>query len=335
LDVTKPLGPSEPPFALAWHTGYGGRAQPPVWQDSVAAPAHLFNPSTELSDHLLVSASGFGVGPLQRPSVSARRARDGSVAWSKPLSPKIGCTHEYEVVSDVAVARAGEHEEQTVAGYFGDTAGQLWGITPGGGLGVLADFTCDHPLHFSPTVVQHVGAPGTASADRDFYLVQVTNSYRRRAFASGPASQMVFLKQTIDMNKQGHVMGVHPDTQWGQGGRISLVVGGRELCAQTHKAGDEAICDLPLPGTARPLGKPLAWPHARGFRVATVWGVPSPSVCEPGRHYLTVHQVEANRVAQVLGALLKSHAPAPSPVVMEDRLFVFDGSGQFEAVTLD
>jgi hypothetical protein len=338
LDITDPLGSKDPPFAVVWHTGYGaaGRAQVPAWRDSVAAPALLFNPTPELDDYQLVSASGFGVGPLQRPSVTSLLARHGGVAWSKPLSPNIACVQEYAVVTDVVTAHAGEHHEQTVAGYFGDTAGQLWRITPADGLSVLADFTCAHPLHFSPTVVQHVGAAGTPAADRDIYLVQVTNSHREPATASWPASQVVFLKQVIDRSKQGQVTGSHADERWGQSGRIALVVGGPGLCAQTHRdPNGQVVCDRALPGNVRPMGKPLAIPTPRGFRVATLWGEPVSSACQPGRTYLTLHQMESDKVTQLLGAPLKISTPAPSPVVREGHLLVFGGHGEFEAIALD
>jgi hypothetical protein len=299
----------------------------------VDAPAPLFNLTPELDDYRLVLAAGFGVSAQQRPSVTALLARDGRVAWSKALSPNISCVQEYAVVTDVAVARAGEHDEQTVAGYFGDTAGQLWRITPAGGLVVMADFTCDHPLHFSPTVVQHVGAPGTANADRDITLVQVTNSPLDPATARWPASQMIFLKQVMDKDKQGRVTGAHPETQWGQGGRIALTVGSSGMCGQSHRTRDgQVVCDRPLPHNARPTGKPVAFPSARGFRVATLWTVPASGSCEAGQTYLTVHQVEADTITQPLGILLKSRTPAPSPVVMGGRLFVFDGHAAFEVV---
>jgi hypothetical protein len=270
----------------------------------------LFNPTAELDDFQLVSAAGFGVSAQQRPSVSALRVRDGSVAWSKPLSPNVACVQEYAVMTDVAIAYAGQHDYLTVAGYFGDTAGQLWRITPGGSLSVLAEVTCDHPLHFSPTVVQHVGAPGSPGADRDIFLVQVTNSHRDPATARWPASHMVFLKQVIDRDRLGHVTGSHADNRWGQGGRIALTMQGR------------------------PMEKPVAFPFGHGFRVATLWQAPAGNVCEPARTTLTVHQVEADKVTQVIGIPIKSRNPAPWPVVMDGRLLVFDASGVFEEIAL-
>lgn len=313
LDVTDPWSGPEPSFAVAWHTGYGvaRRAPSPVWKDSVAAPALFFSPSHELDDYQLVSASGFGISGQQRPSVSALWARDGSVAWSKPLAPHIACVQEYAVVTDVAIAHGGARDELTVAGYFGDTAGQLWRLTPAGGLDVLADLSCDHPLHFSPTVVQHVAPDETPGAERDLYLIQVTNSHRDPATARWPASQIVFLKQVIDRDRYGRASGTRADLRWGKSGRITL------------------------PMSGRPLGKPVAYPFARGFRVATLWQASASSACEGGRVTLTLHQVEADKVTQVLRVPIKSRNPAPSPLMMGGRLLVFDASGTFEEIAVD
>ncbi len=147
---------------------------------------------------------------------------------------------------------------------------------------------------------------------------------------------MIILKQVIDSDRQGHVIGSHPDAQWGQGGRIALTVGGREMCAQTRRSPDgEVVCDRALLGHARPTGKPLAFPTIRGFMVATLWGEAAFSTCQAGRTYLTVHQIEGDKVTQILGAPLKVSTPAPSPLFREGRLFVFGGSGEVEEIAVE
>jgi hypothetical protein len=346
LDITNPFGANalhDPPFTVQWHTGYGTSANTysNVLGETISLPAFLFNKTTSLDDYRLIFSSGYAINDgstTQGHTLVTASAISGAVIATSSVSPDAPCAQEYTALTNVATARdlARGQNETLVAAYFGDTAGQLWRYTLAGGLSSAHNFTCSHPLHFAPTVVQLDRDSVVASRAREIYLVQVTNSNLDLDTTRLPASQMIFAREIAHAGSNGTISRVVKDTTWGTSGQIVLTTGADKLCGKTHVEGDgTVICDTPLPITARPTSTPLGVLKAdgNGFHVVTMWHAPASDVCDPGRTFLTVHQVTSNTVTQRLGTLVRSTNPATSPVIIGGRVYVFDGNMTFEDVT--
>jgi hypothetical protein len=141
------------------------------------------------------------------------------VIATSSVSPSATCTQEYAALTDVATARdfAKGQNDKLVAAYFGDTAGQLWRYTLAGGLSLAYNFTCNQPLHFSPTVVQLDRDSVASSHAHEIYLVQVTNSNLDLDTVSLPASQMIFAKELAQADSNGNITGCRQGHHLGHG----------------------------------------------------------------------------------------------------------------------
>jgi hypothetical protein len=64
-----------------------------------------------------------------------------------------------------------------------------------------------------------------------------------------------------------------------------------------------------------------------------MWYSTPSDVCQLGKTYLTVHQMNNNAVTQRAGYLVTSTNPATSPVIISGRVFVFGGAGTFDNAT--
>jgi len=346
LDVTNPFatnGLNDPPITVQWHTGYGANASTyaNLLGNTISLPAFSLNKTASLNDYRLLFGSGYAVtdgSTTQGRSLVTASASNGSVISTNTVSSGATCAQEYTALTDVATARdfAKAQNDKLVAAYFGDTAGQLWRYTLTGGLTAAYNFTCDHPLHFSPTVVQLDRDSVASSHAHEIYLVQVTNSNLDLDTVALPPSKIIFAKELAHADNNGNITEVVKDTAWGTAGQIVLTTGTTQLCGVTHVAGDgTVVCDAPLPTTARPTSTPLGILKAdgNGFQVVTMWYAAPANVCNPGQTYLTIHQMTSDAVTQRLGYMVQTTNPATSPVVVGGRVFVFGGTGAADDVT--
>src|SRR5205814_3037674 len=118
-----------------------------------------------------------------------------------------------------------------LGGYFGDTWGNLWRYTPSDGeTHLVSALGCDHPLHFSPTVVQmDADDPNNANAGQ-IYLAQVTNSTLDRETETYPASRLVIFREIVSGSGNPTI-----DTTFGTNGQIVLSgASTRQLRSEEH-----------------------------------------------------------------------------------------------------
>jgi hypothetical protein len=198
--------------------------------------------------------------------------------------------------------------------------------------------TCNHPLHFSPTVVQLDRDATTTTHGHQIFPVQVTNSNLDLDTTNLPPSKMVFWKEDAQSDTGGNITGIVKDTSWGNGGQITLTVGiDNEICGvtQTDTHGN-VTCKTSLPLTARPTSTPLGLllADASGFQVMTMWYVPAVDGCTRGQTYLTIHQMSATGiVSQRLGADVAAE-PVTSPVILGGRIYLFGSGGAVDITSL-
>lgn len=345
LDITNPFGANglnDPPLNVQWHTGYGASASTyaNVLGNTISLPAYFFNKTTGLDDYRLIFSSGYAVtegNSAQGRTLLTASAIDGSPITTGSVAAAATCAQEYTALTDVATARdfARGQNDKLVAGYFGDTSGQLWRYTLAGGLTAAYNFTCNHPLHFAPTVVQLDRDNTSSSHAHEIYLVQVTNSNLDLETIGLPASQLIVAKEIATAEPEGAITEVATDADWGTNGKIVLTVGTNQICGRTHEEGGTVVCDEVVPANARPTSTPLGILKANGsgFQVVTMWYAPPSDVCQVGRTFLTIHQMANDQVTQRLGYQVTSTNPATSPVIIGGRVYVFGGTTTFDDVT--
>jgi hypothetical protein len=345
LDITNPFtstGLAEPPFTVQWHSNYGTskNAFDAALGETISLPAFFFNKTGSLDDYRIIHTSGYRVtggeaGDGQGRALLTTAARNGSIVTNHSLAPVASCSQEYTNLTDVATARdfAKEQDQKLVAAYFGDTAGREWRYILGGTPAPSMDFGCDHPLHFSPTVVQ-LDRDSTATAHpHEIYPVQVTNSNLDLDTTALPPSKMVFWMEKATTDTNGQITSVDRDTTWGNGGKIELRVGvNSEICgiANGFDTDGKIICDTPMPTNARPTATPIGLlkRDASGFQVFTMWYAPSPNGCSKGETYFTIHDVSGGVASQRAGAMVASE-PVTSPVVLRGQIMIFGAEGAY------
>ena len=338
-----PTGLNDPPVTVQWHTGYVGSSATynNVLGDTISLPAFFLNNTTSLNDYRLIYASGYGVtdgNTQQGRTLVTTAAASGALLSTYSTTTGSGCAQAYAALTDVATARdfAKGQNDRLIAGYFGDTAGQLWRYTLNGGLSLAYSFTCNQPLHFSPTVVQLDRDSIYSTHAHEIYLVQVTNSNLDLDTVSLPASKMIFAKEVAQYDTGGNLTGVAPDTTWGTSGQIVLTAGTNQICGVTHlDSSGNVVCDSAIPSSARPTSTPLGIlkSDGNGFQVVTMWYATPSNVCLQGQTFLTVHQMVNGVVTQRLGYAVTSTNPATSPVIIGGQIFVFGGAGTFDNAT--
>ena len=348
LDVSAPFGAgglAEPPVRVQWHTGYvaGAATYDTLLGQTISLPAYFFNKTTMMNDYRVAFVSGYPVAegsPTQGRAVLTASAATGAIATSDALTPGASCAQEYTALTDFAVARdfATGQNNKMVAGYFGDTSGQLHRYVLGSGVTRAQAFTCNHPLHFSPTVVQLDRDATTTSFAHAIFPVQVTNSNLDLDTVELPPSKMVFWKEIIQTDSNGNITGVVKDTNWGSGGQIALTVGvNSEICGVTQTDANGVVtCQTAMPINARPTATPLGLllRDASGFQVMTMWYVPAPDGCTRGQTYLTIHQMSGTgEFEQRVGAVVADE-PVTSPVIIGGHIYVFGSTGALDVTAL-
>jgi hypothetical protein len=337
LDVTNPLPASGPPFHLLWSSSASNRASSyaSALGLTVSVPAFTFIPGAGMNDHRLLLASGYPVdesSSTQGRSLVSASVQDGRLMTEQRITPSGGaCPQEYTLLTDVATARlhmrdasgTANGRKQLLAGYFGDTWGNLWRYSPAsGGTQLVSAFGCDHPLHFSPTVVQLDADDPTNGNAGQVYLVQVTNSTLDRETEGYPASRMVILKEVVNGAGTPSI-----DSSFGSNGQVVLTGSNpRQLCAVSNISGDS--CLTALPATARPLATPtgLIKPDGTGFVLLSNWYVPAGDGCGKGATYLQIHDVSGSTVS-LKQALRIADEPVVNPIIVNGLLMISASGG--------
>jgi hypothetical protein len=347
LDVSSPFGSNalaDPPATVQWHTNYGSQKETydSVLGQTISLPAFFMNKTASLNDYRVIFTSGYPVttgSTTQGRSLITASAADGTVKTNSTLAPVASCSQEYTNLTDVATARdfAKEQDNKLIAAYFGDTAGREWRYMLNGTPIADMDFGCNHPLHFSPTVVQLDRDSTTTSYAHEIYPVQVTNSNLDFDTTALPPSKMVFWKEKAATDVNGIITSVEKDTSWGNSGKIELTVGvDSEICGVTAMDADGVItCTTSMPLNARPTATPLGIlkSDASGFQVYTMWYAPAPDGCTKGKTYFTVHEMSAGAIEQRVGALVASE-PVTSPVVMRGQIWLFGAGGAYNITSV-
>jgi hypothetical protein len=261
------------------------------------------------------------------------QAYSGTILDTDLVTPPVDCGRPYALLTDVATSKNYFVNEagQLLAAYFGDTFGNLWRYVPnvGGGNTTLTNgdvaqvtqLSCNHPLHFSPTVVQ-LDRDDPANHPREIYLVQVTNSALDRTtdYPAFPPSKLVIRKDVASASGT-----VAADMTWGDpttpGAKV-FTAGGAGLC------GDLAggVCNSPLPPDARPASTPSAILKAdgTGFQIFALWYQPAPDGCSKGVTYFTLHEIQVSgSIVQKAGFKIASE-PVTSTILVGGRLFYID-----------
>jgi hypothetical protein len=285
-----------------------------------------------MNDYRVIFASGYPVDDASltqgRYLVSAS-SHDGTLITQTAISPGGSCTQDYTLLTDVGTARRQQKDasgvatgrKEFLAGYFGDTWGNLWQYTTSAGAERLFAFGCPQPLHFSPTVVQMDADDPTNAYAGQVYLVQVTNSSLDRATDAFAASKMVVIKETYTTGRP------LVDTDFGTAGKIELVAGNNsQMCGITDAAG--TTCITPLPANARPMATPtgILKGDGTGFVTVSNWYAASADGCGKGATYMLIHDFSGSSFT-LKQALKIADEPVVNPIIVNGNLMISSSSG--------
>ncbi len=334
LDVTDPFASATQPIGVLWSTDQHSQSSEYTSKLglTVSVPAYTFKRSDSLDDHRLLMTSAYPVdssSSTQGHSVLSIRASTGAIVASATIRPEGSCTQEFAFISDVATSRqqvpsdngALEGRKELIAGYLGDTWGNLWQYDKEGAVSQIGSFGCNHPLHNAPTVVQLDQDDPMNPHAGDIYLVQVTNSTLDRDTETLPSSRMMILRQRMVEGRPTL------DTTFGSNGVVTLTAGNStELCAVSDATGQ--TCLTPLSADARPLSSPMALPKAdgAGFTIMSNWYQPPNQGCGKGSTYFLMHEI-AGATVTLRQALKVADEPVVSPIVAAGKLMVTGSSG--------
>jgi hypothetical protein len=360
LDIAQPHGsggilsdPATPPVQLLWNTettlSLADRTQlDAALGKTISLPAFFFAKSATMDDQRLVFASGYtDLGSsAQGLTLVAASASTGAVKGSvnatgigggcakAPIDPT-----EPTMLSDVAVARrfsVGD-SERIAAAYVGDTWGNLFRWVPpsdgsgdvvagSGSMTAVESFTCSHPLHLPPTVVQ-LDRYDASKSPGGIFIAQLTNSaldpVTVAESAAWPASQLIIRK---DIAQAG---GVVADPSFAAGvGRIALSAAtAGQICADY--VASTSTCNAGLPAGSRPLSSAMGILKADfdGFVLAALWYHPDSGGCNKGQTYLTVHEVSAVGVVTQLHGEKIGDEPVNGVVFAAGKLYITRSDG--------
>jgi hypothetical protein len=285
-----------------------------------------------MSDQRVIMASGYPIDDVSttegRVLVSSS-VQDGTIRTEKCITPGgSACTQDYAILTDVATARKQMKDasgvavgnKQLIGSYFGDTWGNLWRYSPATDATQLVNgFGCNHPLHFSPTVVQmDADDPSNAYAGQIF-LVQVTNSSLDSVTEAYPASKMVVLKETFSGDN-----GPTLDTTFGTNGQVVFTAA--NMCAVT--SADGATCVTAMPANARPLATPtgIIKPDGTGFVLLSNWYSSPGNGCGKGATYFLLHDFSGSTVTLKQGMKIADE-PVVNPIIVNGNLMVSSSGG--------
>jgi hypothetical protein len=333
LDVTNPTAST--PFGLMWRSATVGQSATynADLGTTASVPAFTFLPSDAMNDFRVIFGSGYPItdgSTTQGRYLLAASVTDGTIKTSNAVTPGNSCTQDYTILTDIGTARKQAKDsngtavgrKEFLAGYFGDTWGNLWMYTPTAGPTLLTSPGCNHPMHFSPTVVQpDADDPNNASAG-DIYLIQVTNSSLDVETEGFPASQMIIMKQKFGVSGDPVV-----DTTFGTGGKITLTTTTTsQMCGETNASGTS--CLTPLPANARPLATPtgVLKGDGTGFTIFSNWYAPASAGCGKGASYLLIHDLSGSSYT-LKQAVKLADEPVVNPVIVKGNLMVSTATG--------
>ena len=329
-----PTALQDPPFRVVWHSDFVSlttdRTKYNEMLGNVASvPAFYFGKNSNNNDQRMIFTSGyqnvFDPHPDQGLYVTSVSALDGHIIDSDPLppsSPSCGNGIERTALTDVATARNFAYTEkgQILAGYFGDTWGNLYRYVPvvggtgdttaSGAVGLVNAFGCDAPLHFSPAIVQ-LDRDDPANHAGQIYIVQVTNSTLDKDTQGFGRSKLVIRK---DRSLGGLVA---PDSSFTT---ISYQMGDPTLCANWDDVAK--TCTTLIPNDARPTATPMAVLKAdgSGFQIFTLWYSGSNTGCGQGVTYLTLHEITSIGGVTVKAGLTLTNQPVTSAIITGDKV---------------
>ena len=361
LDISAPFGAAgvkttiaDPPVRLLWNTQTTMDVSNKGTYDqslgrTISLPGFYFAKSPTRDNYRSIFASGYTdlSGSAVGLKVVNASAHTGGDVTSLPVQGMgLGCSKpavdptEPTLLADVAVGRrfGALDYERIAAAYVGDTWGNLFRYIPPtdsegnvqvgpGTITVTDSFSCSHPLHFAPTVVQ-LDRHDSSKNPGQIYLAQVTNSpmdLNTDDWSTGfPASQLIIRR---DLAAAGSA--VNADTTWGDAsGRIVLNADNPAQICGVWNAGSNT-CTTPLPTNARPVSSPTGILRADfdGFALVTLWYVPDPSGCTKGRTYLTIHEVDTSEVVRQVHGEKVADEPVVGAVFAAGKLVVVLSTG--------
>jgi hypothetical protein len=335
LDITDPTGTT--PFGLLWSAADTNQSSTfgADLGSTISVPAFTFLPGAGMNDHRVIFSSGYPVddaSTTQGRFVVSASVKDGTIKSAQQISPGgTACSQDYALLTDVGTSRrhmrdangVANGRKEMLAGYFGDTWGNLWQYSAStGGVTLVAGFGCQHPLHFAPTVVQmDADDPNNVNAG-DIYLVQVTNSSLDQDTKGFASSKMVIIKQKV--------VGTEPpaiDTTFGTNGMLVMTASDTtKMCAVTNNAGTS--CTTALPSNARPLATPtgVIKPDGTGFVLLSNWYAPDTTGCGKGATYFQLHDFSGSTVT-LKQALKIADEPVVNPIIVNGTLMISSSSG--------
>jgi hypothetical protein len=333
LDVTNPSAST--PFGLLWTSA--NDAQSSTYNADLgytaSVPAFTFLPSTGMNDFRVIMGSGYPTvdnSSTQGRYLVSSSVMDGTITTATPITPAGTCSQDYTLLTDVGTARKQTKDsngtavgrKEFLAGYFGDTWGNLWMYTPSASAQLVAGLGCTQPLHFAPTVVQpDADDPNNVSAG-DIYLVQVTNSSLDADTENFPASQMAIIKQKFGLTGAPYI-----DTTFGTNGKLTLTSSNTaQMCGVTNAAGTS--CLTPLPSNARPLATPTAIlkGDGTGFITFSNWYAAPTAGCGKGASYLLIHDLSGSSFT-LKQAVKIADEPVVNPIIVKGNLMVSTSTG--------
>jgi hypothetical protein len=360
LDITDPFESGSATLtstSLLWHVGYKNASgvDAAALGETDSVPAFAYNRTTDQTDSRVIMASSgypYPAGVSATPKLINLVAASGATAGSgvTEISGSGGCANqEFAVVADVAVARDNFHnttgyaDQNLLAAYVADTWGTLHQYA-GGSLtyaGTPLSLGCQHPLHYSPAVVQ-LNRNNSDNPDNSVFLAQVTNSILDPVTVGSayPASALVVAKLTS-------IGSVAPalDQTFGTSGLIQLSADAtsiaNRLCGVTTTGKTSAGTDCGSDGSwlstsARPTGTPVAVLHSDGggFQIYTTWYSPPtanwdncPASSTNGDSYVTVHEFLSNGTWAQLYGMKIQHQYVTGVQFVGTTLFITSGDG--------
>jgi PilY1 beta-propeller domain len=333
LDVTDPTAST--PFGLLWSSANDQQASTYNGDLGYTAsvPAFTFVPNTAMNDFRVIFSSGYPTvdgSTTQGRYLMSSAVMDGTIKTANPITAPNSCPIDYTLLTDVGTARRQSKDsngtavgrKEFLSGYYGDTWGNLWMYTSSAGPRPIMAMGCNHPLHFSPTVVQpDADDPNNPNAG-DIYLVQVTNSSLDTDTERYPASQMVVLKQRFGITGDPSI-----DTSFATNGKLVLTSANTsQLCGVTNASGTS--CLTPLPANARPLATPTAILKAdgTGFITFSNWYAPADANCGKGATYMMIHDMSGSTFT-LKQALKVADEPVVNPIIVKGNLVVSTATG--------
>jgi hypothetical protein len=366
LDITDPFASGSPTLtdaSLLWHVPYKGAAGISISDlgETDSVPAFTYRQTVDQNDYRVLMASGYpypsgSSTTTKLVEATAFAGATPSTTGGATISGSGSCTgttgQEFAVLADVAVARdyTKNGNQNMLAGYAADTWGTVHQYAPAysPALHDIITLGCQHPLHFSPAVVQLNRNDQSLTADTSIFLAQVSNSILDPitvAYSAGtfPASKLVVAKLTTIGNNPPAL-----DPTFGTSGLIQLSADAssatNKLCgvATTIKTSVATDCGAGgswLPNNARPTGTPVAvlltgGTGFQGFQLFTTWYTPPaanwdncPGSSTNGNSYITLHEFHADGTwAQIAGVPIQ-HQYVTGVQFVGTTLFITGGDG--------